>query len=95
MIFGNGLIIPEPINSRMVDLIEVDFAIGVAGMEPSLDYRGATDSYGNRLRVTRMTIVDEAASAAELASGKLKRVPAVMVRGKSSGSLPGTSFFEF
>jgi coenzyme F420-0:L-glutamate ligase/coenzyme F420-1:gamma-L-glutamate ligase len=37
--------------------------------------------YGKKLRVSEIAVVDEIASAAELAMGKLERVPAVIVRG--------------
>ena len=59
----------------------VNFAIGVAGMEPLLDYAGKTDPAGYELRVTQMAVADELAAAAELAQGKLDRVPAAIVRG--------------
>lgn len=59
----------------------VNFAIGVAGMRPLLDYMGQTDPAGYELRVTRMAVADELAAAAELAQGKLDRVPAAVVRG--------------
>jgi len=59
----------------------VNFAIGVAGMEPLLDYMGKTDPAGYELKVTRMAVADELAAAAELAHGKLDRVPVAVVRG--------------
>ena len=59
----------------------VNFAIGVAGMEPLLDYMGQVDPAGYELRVTRMAVADELAAAAELAHGKLDRVPVAVVRG--------------
>ncbi len=59
----------------------VNFAIGVAGMAPLLDYLGQTDPAGYELRVTRMAVADELAAAAELAQGKLDRVPVAVVRG--------------
>ncbi len=61
----------------------LNFAIGVAGMEPLLDYSGQTDPAGYELRVTRMAVADELAAAAELAHGKLDRVPVAIVRGYS------------
>ena len=59
----------------------VNFAIGVAGMTPVLDYAGQTDPAGHELRVTQMAVADELAAAAELAHGKLDRVPVAIVRG--------------
>ncbi len=60
---------------------QVDFAIGVAGMSPFRDYRGETDPYGYTLGVTNISVADELAAAAELAKGKLKGIPAVIIRG--------------
>ena len=59
----------------------VNFAIGVAGMEPLLNYAGQADPAGYELRVTQMAVADELAAAAELAHGKLDRVPVALVRG--------------
>ncbi|OGO50067.1 MAG: coenzyme F420-0:L-glutamate ligase [Chloroflexi bacterium RBG_16_68_14] len=59
----------------------VNFAIGVAGMLPLLDYAGQNDPAGYELRVTQMAVADELAAAAELAQGKLDRLPAALVRG--------------
>ena len=59
----------------------VNFAIGCAGMAPLLDYTGQYDPAGYELRVTAMAVVDELAAAAELAHGKLARVPVAIIRG--------------
>jgi coenzyme F420-0:L-glutamate ligase/coenzyme F420-1:gamma-L-glutamate ligase len=58
-----------------------DVALGAAGIEPMLDYRGQTDPYGNELNITQMAVVDELAGAAELVKGKADRVPVAVVRG--------------
>ena len=58
-----------------------DVAIGVAGMDPLVDYRGVSDPAGHELRATVIAAADELASAAELVMGKLDRVPAAIVRG--------------
>jgi coenzyme F420-0:L-glutamate ligase/coenzyme F420-1:gamma-L-glutamate ligase len=58
-----------------------DVAIGVAGLEPMVDYRGTRDSFGKTLKVTQMALADELAGAAEMVMGKTTRVPAVIVRG--------------
>jgi len=50
-------------------------------MEPVLNYAGQVDPAGYELRVTQMAVADELAAAAELAHGKLDRVPAAVVRG--------------
>jgi coenzyme F420-0:L-glutamate ligase/coenzyme F420-1:gamma-L-glutamate ligase len=60
---------------------QVDVAIGCSGIEPIVSYRGMRDSYGYTLKVTEPAIVDEIASAAELASGKLSSIPVVILRG--------------
>ncbi len=59
----------------------VNVAIGAAGMQPLLDYRGQADTFGNELRVTVMAVADELAAAAELVMGKVERCPAAIVRG--------------
>lgn len=56
-------------------------AIGVAGIEPLLDYRGQVDASGYDLQVTVLAVADELASAAELVMGKLDRVPVAVIRG--------------
>ncbi len=60
---------------------QTNIAIGVAGLEPILDYRGEKDSYDNMLKVTAIAIADEIASAAELIMGKVGMVPVAIVRG--------------
>jgi coenzyme F420-0:L-glutamate ligase/coenzyme F420-1:gamma-L-glutamate ligase len=59
----------------------LNFAIGVAGMAPLLDYSGRIDPAGYELRVTQMAVADELAAAAELVQGKLDRTPVAVVRG--------------
>jgi len=56
-------------------------AIGVAGMKPLRDYRGAHDPHGYRLRASVEAVADELACAAGLVCGKLARTPACVVRG--------------
>jgi len=60
---------------------QTNIAIGVAGLEPILDYRGKKDSYGYTLKVTAIAIADELASAAELVMGKVGMVPITIIRG--------------
>lgn len=59
----------------------LNVAIGCAGIEPLLDYRGDVDSDGRELRSTVIAIADEIAAAAELVMHKLERVPVAVVRG--------------
>lgn len=56
-------------------------AIGVAGLEPLLDYRGQRDLHGHELQTTVIAVADELAAAAELVTNKLTRVPVAIVRG--------------
>jgi len=58
----------------------VNLAIGVAGMNAIEDYRGEMDSDGKELNATQIAVADELCSAAELVSGKRKRVPFVIIR---------------
>jgi coenzyme F420-0:L-glutamate ligase/coenzyme F420-1:gamma-L-glutamate ligase len=58
-----------------------EVAIGVAGMLPILDYVGQIDTSGRELRATWICIADELASAAELVTGKINRVPVALIQG--------------
>lgn len=58
-----------------------EVAIGVAGMLPILDYVGRLDTEGRELRATWICVADELASAAELVTGKVNRVPVALIRG--------------
>ena len=58
-----------------------DVAVGSAGIQALVDHRGAVDAFGNRLETTRVALVDELASAADLVKGKLAGVPVAVVRG--------------
>ncbi len=60
---------------------QVNVAIGIAGIDPIIDYRGKKDMYGKELRVTEIAVVDEVASAAELVMGKSRGIPVAIVRG--------------
>jgi coenzyme F420-0:L-glutamate ligase/coenzyme F420-1:gamma-L-glutamate ligase len=62
---------------------QTDFAIGAAGLRVLDDHAGRTDPYGNTLVVTAPAVADELAGAAELVSGKLGRLPFVVIRGRA------------
>lgn len=67
---------------------QVEFAIGVAGLEPLLDLRGTRDLNGHELRVTVIGIADELACAAGLVMGKSDGVAAVLIRGYQPPEAP-------
>ncbi len=55
-------------------------AIGVAGLQPLLDYRGQVDGGGHSLSATVIAAADELAAAAEIVMGKLSHRPAAIIR---------------
>jgi coenzyme F420-0:L-glutamate ligase/coenzyme F420-1:gamma-L-glutamate ligase len=59
----------------------VDVAIGVSGLAPLEDLRGAPDADGRVMKSTVRAVADELASAAELAFGKTGGRPAALIRG--------------
>ena len=58
-----------------------DVALGVAGLAPLRDLRGALDAGGRELQSTQIAVADEIAGAAELVLGKSRGIPAARVRG--------------
>jgi coenzyme F420-0:L-glutamate ligase/coenzyme F420-1:gamma-L-glutamate ligase len=58
-------------------------AIGVSGINPLRDLCGKRDTFSYILRKTKIAVIDELASAAELVMGKTKKIPAAIVRGFS------------
>jgi len=61
---------------------QVNFAIGMAGIEPFKDYRGKKDLFGQILKVKNVAVIDEIAAAAELLMGQGKEAtPVVLLRG--------------
>jgi coenzyme F420-0:L-glutamate ligase/coenzyme F420-1:gamma-L-glutamate ligase len=60
---------------------QTNVAIGLAGMDPFTDYRGATDAVGRELSATRICTADEIAGAAELVMGKSDGIPVAIIRG--------------
>lgn len=59
----------------------VGTAIGSSGIKPLRDMAGETDLNGYELASTVIAVADELAAAADLALGKLDRVPFVIIRG--------------
>jgi coenzyme F420-0:L-glutamate ligase/coenzyme F420-1:gamma-L-glutamate ligase len=59
----------------------VNFAIGIAGMDPMTDYRGTLDAQGRVLHVTTIAVADELAATAEMVMAKAIAVPVAIVRG--------------
>lgn len=81
-----------------------DFAIGVAGLKPLLDYRNQRDPHRYKLKASVEAVADELACAAGLVCGKLNRAPACIIRGfpyrPGAGTVrellrpPGTDLFR-
>ena len=69
----------------------VNFAVGVAGMDPMLDYRGLPDAQGREMHVTTIAVADELAAAAELVQFKAIGVPVSIVRGYPFEESEGSS----
>ncbi len=68
--------------SRPLRVGQVEFAIGIAGMEPIVDYRGLEDMFGYNLRYKYVALADEVAAAAELVMGQgAERTPVAIIRG--------------
>jgi len=68
--------------SRPLRAGQVEFAIGVAGLEPIVDYRGLQDMFGYSLRYKYVGLADEIAAAAELVIGQgTERTPVAILRG--------------
>jgi coenzyme F420-0:L-glutamate ligase/coenzyme F420-1:gamma-L-glutamate ligase len=60
-----------------------EVAIGVAGLQPLVDYRERRDSHGYELHASVDAVADELAGAAGLVCGKLAGTPACIIRGFS------------
>ena len=65
---------------RPFRLGQTDVAIGVAGIEPILDYSGKPDTFAKIMQVTAIAIADEICSATELVMGKVEKCPVALVR---------------
>jgi coenzyme F420-0:L-glutamate ligase / coenzyme F420-1:gamma-L-glutamate ligase len=70
--------------SRPSRVGQVEFAIGISGIEPITDYRGQKDLFGYELKYKFVALADEIAAAAELVMGQgTEHVPVAVVRGLS------------
>jgi len=65
---------------RPFRLGQTDVAIGIAGLEPILDYSGSPDTFGRIMQVTAIAIADEICSASELVMGKVEKSPIAIIR---------------
>jgi len=76
-----GVVITDT-RSRPFRRGQVEECIGVAGINPLVDYRGETDLFGHTLRFKNVSLADELASAAELVMGQGREAtPVAIVRG--------------
>jgi len=61
---------------------QVEYTIGLAGLEPIIDYRGQADIFGYCLHYKYVALADEIAAAAELVMGQgNEQIPAAIIRG--------------
>lgn len=79
----NTAIIISDTFGRPFRMGQTNCAIGIAGIDPTLDYAGTRDTFDKTLRVTAIAVVDELCSAAELVMEKTKNCPVVIIRGYS------------
>jgi coenzyme F420-0:L-glutamate ligase/coenzyme F420-1:gamma-L-glutamate ligase len=78
----NVAIIISDTRSRPFRYGQVEEAIGLAGINALVDYRGTKDLYGYSLKFKNVNIADELASAAELVMGQgVEKTPVVIIRG--------------
>ena len=76
-----GVIIADTY-SRPFRAGQVEFAIGISGIDPIVDYRGREDLFGYELRYKYVGLADEVAAASELVMGQgTERTPVAIVRG--------------
>ena len=65
---------------------QTNFAIGISGLNPILDYAGTLDSFKRILRVTAIAVADELSASAELVMEKAKKCPVAIIRDYSFNS---------
>ena len=74
--------------SRPLRRGQVNFAIGIAGINPFRDYRGREDLFGQVLKVKNVAVADEIVAAAELLMGQGDEArPVVILRGLDESML--------
>ena len=76
----NTAVIISDTFGRPFRLGQANIAIGIAGMEPIIDYKGKPDTFGKNLQVTAIAVADELCSASELVMGKVQNCPVAIVR---------------
>jgi coenzyme F420-0:L-glutamate ligase/coenzyme F420-1:gamma-L-glutamate ligase len=76
----NTAVIISDTFGRPFRLGQANIAIGIAGMEPIIDYKGKLDTFGKILQVTAIAVADELCSASELVMGKVQNCPVAIVR---------------
>ncbi len=76
----NTAVIISDTFGRPFRLGQTDVAIGIAGIEPILDYSGRSDTFGRTMQVTAIAVADEICSASELVMGKVQKCPVAIVR---------------
>jgi coenzyme F420-0:L-glutamate ligase/coenzyme F420-1:gamma-L-glutamate ligase len=70
---------------------QVNMAVGIAGLKPIVDYRGIKDNNGRTMKATQIAVADELSSAAELVSGKTKKLPVAIIRNYQFDPASGTA----
>jgi len=76
----NTAVIISDTFGRPFRLGHANIAIGIAGMEPIIDYKGKPDTFGKILQVTAIAVADELCSASELVMGKVENCPVAIIR---------------
>ena len=76
----NVAIIISDTFGRPFRLGQTDVAIGIAGLEPILDYNGKQDTFGKIMQVTAIAVADEICSTSELVMGKVQKCPIAVIR---------------
>jgi len=76
----NVAIIISDTFGRPFRLGQTDVAIGIAGLEPILDYNGKPDIFGKIMQVTAIAVADEICSTSELVMGKVQKCPIAIIR---------------
>jgi coenzyme F420-0:L-glutamate ligase/coenzyme F420-1:gamma-L-glutamate ligase len=74
-----GVIISDTFG-RPFRMGQTNCAIGIAGINPIIDYAGIKDTHNRTLRITAIAIADEISSAAELVMEKATNTPIAILR---------------